>query len=125
MIPALPTVLHPDRYMNNMQAQSKHLYSFCLLLQAEDAARRLGFEVRIVQYRLDADAHVHPLQPLYESEQSEDSAHEKDKTLARLTEELGLGSTDLQATAVFAKPLAVVSCRPMVFDASILCNCYA
>lgn len=41
MISALPTALHPDRYMNNTQAQSKHSYSFCLLLQAEDAARRL------------------------------------------------------------------------------------
>lgn len=112
MISALPTVLHPDRYMNNMQAQSKHLCSFCLLLQAEDAARRLGFEVTIVQCHLDADAHVHPLQPLYEWEQNEDSAHEKQKALARLTEELGLGSTDLQATAVFAKPLAVVSWLP-------------
>lgn len=65
-----------------------------------------------------ADAHVHPLQPLYEWEQREDSAHEKDKALARLTEELGLGSTELKASAVFAKPFAEVIWPPLVFGAS-------
>lgn len=41
-----------------------------------------------------------PLQPVYGWEHDEDSAHEKPKELARLTEELGLSSKELQATAV-------------------------
>ena len=52
---------------------------------------------------------MHPLQPVYIWEQNEDSAHEKPKVLARLNEELALSNKQLQATAVFAKPLAVVS----------------
>ena len=82
---------------------------FQLLLQAEAAARRFGFQVKAVDCDLAPDAHEHPLQPVYVWEQDKDSAHEKPKVLARLTEELALSSKELQATAVFAKPLAVVS----------------
>ena len=80
-----------------------------MLLQAEAAARKLGFQVKTLDCDLAPNAHVHPLQPVYVWEQNEDSAHEKPKVLARLNEELALSSNELQATAVFAKPLAVVS----------------
>ena len=80
-----------------------------MLLQAETAARQLGFQVKTLDCDLAPNAHEHPLQTVYAWEQSEDSAHEKLKVLARLTEELDLSNKELQATAVFAKPLAVVS----------------
>ena len=71
-------------------------------MQAEAAARRLGFQVTTVDCDLAANAHASPLQPVYVWEHNEDSDHEKPKVLARLTEELGLSSKELQATAVFA-----------------------
>ncbi|DBA70150.1 TPA: hypothetical protein ACH3X2_012202 [Trebouxia sp. C0005] len=74
---------------------------------AEAAARKLGFQVKTLDCDLAPNAHVHPLQPVYVWEQNEDSAHEKAKVLARLNEELALSNKELQATAVFAKPLAV------------------
>ena len=84
-------------------------YGFWLLLQAEAAACRLGFKVRTADCDLTLNAHEPTLQPAYVWEQNEDSAHEKPKVLARLTEELALSSKELQATAVFARTLDVVS----------------
>ncbi|KAL0036930.1 hypothetical protein WJX77_005580 [Trebouxia sp. C0004] len=78
---------------------------------AEAAAQRLGFQVKTLDCDLAPNAHVRPLQPVYVWEQNEDSAHEKPKVLARLDEELALSNKQLQATAVFAKPLAVVQRR--------------
>ncbi|KAL3159865.1 hypothetical protein ABBQ38_010265 [Trebouxia sp. C0009 RCD-2024] len=78
---------------------------------AEAAARRLGFQVKTLDCDLAPNAHAHPLQPVYVWEQDEDSAHERPKVLARLNEELALSNKQLQATAVFAKPLAVVQRR--------------
>lgn len=78
-------------------------------MQAEAAARQLGFQVKTVNCELDPNAHQQPLQPVYFWEHDEDSAQEKPKVLAQLTQELGLSSKELQATAVFAKPLAMVS----------------
>jgi len=78
-------------------------------LRAEAAARQLGFQVKTINCELDPSAHEQPLQPVYVWEHDEDSAQEKPKVLARLTKELGLSRKELQATAVFAKPLAKVS----------------
>lgn len=80
-----------------------------LLSQAEAAAQKLGFQVKTLDCELAPTAHVHSTQPAYVWEQNEDSAHEKPKVLARLHQELALSNKELQAIAVFAKPLAVVS----------------
>ena len=78
-------------------------------MQAEAAARQLGFQVKTVDCELATNAHEQPLEPDYIWEHDEDSVHEKEKVVARLTHELDLSSKTLQATAVFAKPLGVVS----------------
>ena len=105
----LPAIVHLHRHMSNMHKKLQTCTQFHLLLQAEAAARKLGFQVKTLDCDLAPNAHVHPVQPVYVWEQSEDSAHEKPKVLARLHEELALSNKELQATAVFAKPLAVVS----------------
>ena len=105
----LPAIVRLHRHMSNMHKQLQTCTQFQLLLQAEAAARNLGFQVKTLDCDLAPNAHVHPLQPVYVWEQNEDSAHEKPKVLARLNEELALSNKELQATAVFAKPLAVVS----------------
>ena len=105
----LPAIVHLHRHMSNTHKKYITCRQFRLLLQAEAAARKLGFQVKTLDCDLAPNAHVHPLQPVYVWEQNEDSAHEKPKVLARLNEELALSNKELQATAVFAKPLAVVS----------------
>lgn len=92
-----------------MHKQLQTCTQFHLLLQAEAAARKLGFQVKTLDCDLAPNAYVRPLQPVYVWEQNEDSAHEKPKVLARLSEELALSNKELQATTVFAKPLAAVS----------------
>ena len=83
------------------------IYQF--LLQVEAAARRHGYQVKRIECELATDPHEHPLESDYVWEHDEDLAHEKQKVLARFTQELDLSSINLQATAVFAKNLDVVS----------------
>ena len=76
---------------------------FHLLLQAEAAARNLGFQVKTLDCDLAPNAHVHPLQPVYVWEQIEDSAHEKPKVLARLNEELALSNKENTGNCSFCQ----------------------
>lgn len=63
----------------------------------------------MVNCELATDAHEQPLEPVYIWDHDEDSAQEKPKLIAWLTQELDLSAKSLQATAVIAKPLDVVS----------------
>ena len=116
----LPAIVHLDRHMSKMHKPLQTCTPFHLLSQAEAAARRLGFQVKTLDCELDPIAHVHPTQPTYVWEQHEDSAHEKPKVLTRLHQELALSNKELQATAVFAKPLPVVSdCMVLRADSAL------
>ena len=66
------------------------------LLQAKAAAHQLGFHVRTVDCELATDAHEQPLEPDYIWQHDEDSEHEKQKVVARLSQELDLSSNKLQ-----------------------------
>ena len=85
------------------------MYTVSLALAGSGCSSKTWFSGQILDCDLAPNAHVHPLQPVYIWEQNEDSAHEKPKVLARLNGELALSNKQLQATTVFAKPLAVVS----------------
>lgn len=79
------------------------------LLQAEAAAHRLGYQVKTVDCELATNAHEQTLEPDYVWECDKDSEHEKQKVIAQISQELDLSSKQLQASAVFAKTLGMVS----------------
>ena len=68
------------------------IFIYQFLLQAEAAACRLGHQVKTIDCELATDAHEHPLESDFVWEHDEDSAHEKQKVLARLAHELDLSN---------------------------------